>query len=129
MIVNRKHTEHPMTPAEFTAAGELLYGRWFKSPLARILGRDRSTIRIYSSGKRRIPPRIAAEIRAIVNIGPTGTLIRNTIWKIAPEIQPFMAHKIAKQIVIDLRSLGMIGADPAADDQAAPVDIVAKVSD
>jgi hypothetical protein len=129
MFVNRKHTEHPMTPAEFTAAGELLYGRWFKSPLARALGRDRNMIRKYSSGEQRIRPRLAAEIRAIVNIGPTGTVIRNTIRKIAPEIQPFMAHKIAKQIVIDLRSLGIIGADLAADDQAAPVDIVAKVSD
>jgi len=33
-----------MTAAEFTAAGELLFGRWFKSPLARALGRDRSMI-------------------------------------------------------------------------------------
>jgi len=74
--VSGKKNEHPMTAAEFTAAGELLYGRWFKSPLARALGRDRNMIRKYSSGEQRIRPRLAAEIRAIVNIGPVGTVNR-----------------------------------------------------
>ena len=97
-----------MTAVEFTAAGELLFGRWFKSPLARALGRNRSMIRKYSSGEQRIRPRLAAEIRAMVNVGPVGTAIRNSIKKSMPEIPTFTAHRTAKQILLDLISLGMV---------------------
>jgi len=50
----------------------------------------------------------SAEIRAIVNIGPVGTAIRNTIVKSMPEIPAFTAHRIAKQILHDLTSRGMV---------------------
>jgi len=36
-------------------------------------------IRKYSSGEQRIRPGLAAEIRTMVNIGPVGTAIRNSI--------------------------------------------------
>ncbi len=104
-----------MTAAEFTAAGELLFGRWFKSPLARALGRDRSMIRKYSSGEQRIRPGLAAEIRTIVNIGPVGTAIRNTIKNSMPEIPTFTAHRTAKQILLDLISLGMVAENSLCD--------------
>jgi hypothetical protein len=108
-----------MTAAEFTAAGELLFGRWFKSPLARALGRDRSMIRKYSSGKQRIRTRLAAEIRAMVNIGPVGTAIRNSIKKSMPEIPPFTAHRTARQILCDLISLGMVAENSLCDSEDA----------
>jgi hypothetical protein len=107
-----------MTAAELTAAAELLYGRWFKSPLARALGRHRCMIRKYSSGEQRIRPRLAAEIRAIVNIGPVGTVIRNAIKKSMPEIPTFRAHRMAKQIVLDLTSLGMLAQNSSRDNGA-----------
>jgi hypothetical protein len=75
----------------FAAAGELLFGRWFKSPLARLLNRDRNMLRKYATGKARIRPSLAAEIRATVNIGPVGRAIRNTIKNSMPEIPTFTA--------------------------------------
>ena len=108
-----------MTAAEFTAAGELLFGRWFKSPLARALGRNRSMIRKYSSGEQRIRPGLAAEIRAIVNIGPVGTAIRNSLKKSMPEVPPFTAHRMAKIILLDLISLGMVAENSLCDNEDA----------
>ncbi len=114
-----KKNEHPMTAAEFTAAGELLFGRWFKSPLARALGRNRSMIRKYSSGEQRIRPGLAAEIRAIVNIGPVGTAIRDSIKKSMREIPTFTAHRLAKQILHDLTSMGMVAENYLCDNEDA----------
>jgi len=104
-----------MTAAEFTAAGELLFGRWFKSPLARLLNRDRNTLRKYATGKARIRPSLAAEIRATVNIGPVGRAIRNSIKKSMPEMPTFTAHRMAKQIALDLASLGILAEIPSSD--------------
>jgi hypothetical protein len=115
--MSRQGKESPMTAEEFTAAGELLFGRWFKSPLARALGRNRSMIRKYSSGEQRIRPGLAAEIRSIVNIGPVGTAIRNSIKKSMPEIPPFTAHRTAKQILLDLISLGMVAENSLCDNE------------
>jgi hypothetical protein len=117
--VSRQGKESQMTAEEFTAAGELLFGRWFKSPLARALGRNRSMIRKYSSGEQRIRPGFAAEIRSIVNIGPVGTAIRNSIKKSMPEIPPFTAHRTAKQILLDLISLGMVAENSLCDNEDA----------
>ena len=107
---------HRMTAAEFTAAGVLLYGRWFKSPLARAVNLERTSIQAYAFGKRQIPPRIAAQLRAIVNIGPVGTAIRTSIKKCAPELSEFRAHKMAKQIVLDLTALGLLAENSSCND-------------
>jgi hypothetical protein len=117
--VIREPKDHPMTAAEFTAAGELLFGRWFKSPLARLLNRDRNMLRKYATGKARIRPRLAAEIRAIVNIGPVGSAIRNSIKKSMPEIPTFRAHGVAKNILLDLTSLGMVAENSLCDNEGA----------
>ena len=106
-----------MTPAELIAAGQLLHGRRWKLPLARTVGYGREALHCYSIGRRRVPPLLAARIRAIVNIGPVGTAIRNTIKKSMPEIPPFTAHRMAKQILFDLISLGMVAENSLNDDE------------
>ena len=115
MIVSRRQTEPQMTPAELIAAGELLYGRRWKLPLARTVGYGREALHCYSIGRRRVPPLLAARIRAIVNIGPVGTAIRNTIKNSMPEIPTFTAHRTAKQILLDLISLGMVAENSLCD--------------
>jgi hypothetical protein len=104
-----------MTAAEFTAAGVLLFGRRFKSLLARAVNLERTSIQAYAFGKRRIPPRVAAQIRAIVNIGPVGMAIRASIKKCAPELLEFKAHRMAKQIVFDLTALGLLAENSPGD--------------
>jgi hypothetical protein len=106
--MKRQQQTYKMTAAEFTAVGVLLFGRRFKSPLARIVNLERTSIQAYAFGKRGIPPRIAAQLRAIVNIGPVGTAIRTSIKKCIPELSEFRGHRMAKQIMLDLSALGLL---------------------
>jgi len=104
-----------MTPAELIAAGELLYGRRWKLPLARTVGYGREALHHYSTGRRRIPSLLAARIRAMVDIGSVGTTIRNSIKKSMPEVPMFTAHRAAKQIVLDLSALGLLAENSSGD--------------
>jgi hypothetical protein len=105
----------PMTPAELSAAGGLPYGRRWKLPLARAVGYAREALHHYSTGGRRIPSLLAARIRAIVNIGPAGTAIRRSIKNSMPEIPTFTAHRVARQIVLDLTALGLLAENSSGD--------------
>ena len=49
-----------MTPAELIAAGELVYGSQWRTPLAKALGVNRRLIYYYKCGERQIPRSIAA---------------------------------------------------------------------
>jgi hypothetical protein len=100
--------DRPMSAAELIAAGELLFGSRWRTPLAKALGLSDRAIRYYQSGERRIAPRISARVRSLVDIGPVGIVIRATVRKIGPGIPPFTAHRIAKQVLVDLGSLGML---------------------
>jgi hypothetical protein len=97
-----------MAPAELIAAGELLFGRRWKLPLARIVGYGREALLDYSAGRRRIPRFLATRGRAIVNIGPAGVAIRISIKNSMPELPTFTAHRVARQIVLDLVALGLL---------------------
>ncbi len=104
-----------MTPAELITAGELLFGRRWKLPLARIVGYGREALLDYSLGRRRIPSFLAARVRAIVNIGPAGVAIRSSIRNSMPELPTFTAHKVARQIVSDLTALGLLAEKSSGD--------------
>src|SRR6202040_1636333 len=115
MIVSRRQMEPPMTPAELIAAGELLYGRRWKLPLARTVGYGREALHRYSTGGHPIPPPLAPPPRAFVNIGPAGTAIRRSIKNSMPEIPTFTAHRVATQIVLDLTGLGLLAENSSRD--------------
>jgi hypothetical protein len=106
-----------MEPAELIAAGELLYGRRWKLPLARIVGYGREALHHYSTGGRRVPPLLAARVRVIVDIGPAGTAIRRSIKNSMPEIQTFTAHRVARQIALDLTALGLLAENSSGDNR------------
>ena len=76
--------------------------------MAKALGLSDRIIRYYQSGERRIPPAIAVKIRGLADIGSVGIVIRATVRKVAPEVPPSTAHRIARQIVVELGSLGML---------------------
>lgn len=52
-----------MTPKEFTAWGEALFGSDWKAPLARALDMNRRTIIRYASGEREIPDWLEDDLR------------------------------------------------------------------
>src|ERR1700756_3894068 len=97
-----------MTPAELIAAGELLFGRRWKLPFARIVSYGREALHHYSTGRRRLPPPLPARIREIVNIGPAGAASRRSIKNSVPELPTFTAHRMARQIVLVLSALGLL---------------------
>lgn len=111
--------DRPMSAAELVAAGELVFGSRWRTPLAKALGLSDRVIRYYQSGERRISPPIAARVRSLADIGPVGTVIRATVRKVGPGIPPFTAHRIAKQILVDLGSLGMLAKCQSGDSKGA----------
>lgn len=52
-----------MTPAQFIAWGEALFGSDWKAPLARALGLNRRSVIRYASGEREIPEFLEDELR------------------------------------------------------------------
>jgi|SRR6478735_2615794 hypothetical protein len=97
-----------MTPAELIAAGELVYGSQWRTPLAKALGIDRRQIHAYKSGERQIPRNIAVGIRRLVDLGPVGSLVRSSIRRTAPDLPPGRSHRIAVQVLADLTSAGLV---------------------
>jgi len=112
-----------MSATELAAAGELLFGSRWRSRLAKVLDLSDRMIRFYESGERRISPAIAARVRNLVDIGPVGTVVRATIRRIEPHILPFTAHLMAKQILIDLASLGMLANAKSSDTQGGRIEL------
>jgi hypothetical protein len=104
-----------MAPDELIAAGELLYGRRWKLPLARVVGYGREALLDYSVGSRRIPSLLAARVRAIVDIGTAGIAIRSSIKNSMPELPTFTAHRVARQIVLDLTALGLLAGNSSGE--------------
>jgi hypothetical protein len=119
VVMDRGNFGQPMSAAELAAAGELLFGSMWRSRLAKVLDVSDRMIRFYESGERRISPAIAAKVRHLVDIGPAGTVVRATIRRIDPHIPLFTAHLMAKQILVDLASLGMLGNCKSSDAKEA----------
>ena len=97
-----------MTPVELIAAGELVYGSQWRTPLAKALGIDRRQIYAYKSNERQIPRRIAASIRRLADLGPVGSLVRSSIRRVAPDLPPARSHRIAVQVLADLTGAGLV---------------------
>jgi len=112
-VLRRRKAEPPqkdpvMTPAELATVCESVYGPWWRSALARAINRSPRLIYCYEHGERRIPPGVTAQIRALADIGLTGTTIRNAVKKAAPEIRVSVAHRIVRQVLADLTAAGLL---------------------
>lgn len=51
-----------MTPAQFTRAGEALFGDRWQTNVSRLLDMSDRAVRYYASGEKPIPDRIAGEL-------------------------------------------------------------------
>lgn len=56
-----------MTPAEFERIGRALYGEHWQSPIARDLGVTYRSLRRWMTGERRLPSRLADDLRVLLN--------------------------------------------------------------
>lgn len=106
-----------MTAAELVSAGKYLIGPNWKKPLAREIARDpRCTRKLrsvtvmkrYASGKQRIPDDIAEIIRDIVQVGPAGLLVCETIKRAAPNLKAIVAHRIGQEAERRLKEAGLL---------------------
>lgn len=55
-----------MTPEEFISAGETLYGKRWKAPLARALKIDASMVWRYATGQLPVPGPVEAALRCFL---------------------------------------------------------------
>jgi hypothetical protein len=102
-----------MSPAEFIAAGELLYGSQWRTPLANALGYSRRMLRYYEFGERQIPENVAVGVRGLADLGPVGSLVRSSVKNAAPDLPPVWAHRITVQILADLAGAGFLQKEDA----------------
>jgi hypothetical protein len=100
-----------MTPAELVIAGEAVYGKRWRTPLARALNLSTRLIRYYERGQRPIREDRAAQIRKLADIGPIGFVIRGSIRKAAPDLPLVRSHKIAIQVLADLSAAGLLAGN------------------
>ena len=57
-----------MTPEQFSAAGEAIYGARWLSPLSRALGVNRRTVERWACGQNPVPERVADDLRDLLRI-------------------------------------------------------------
>jgi hypothetical protein len=100
-----------MTPAELPAAGETVYGRRWRTPLAEALCISARMIRHYERGERPIPEDRATRIRKLADLGPIGFTIRASIRKSMPDLPLFRCHQIAARILADLTAAGWLASN------------------
>ena len=99
-----------MTVNELVGAGEAVFGpRWMR-PLARVIGWNHRSIRYWKNGERAIPEAAAERIRNLHRIGPVGVIIRQAVRKVAPQVDPWSAHRVAMVAVAELAKAGAVRA-------------------
>jgi hypothetical protein len=57
-----------MTPEQFSAAGEAIYGARWLLPLSRALGVNTRTVQRWASGQNAVPEPVAADLRDLLRI-------------------------------------------------------------
>lgn len=99
-----------MTPAEFVECAEILFGKNWRKPVARLIGRSPRMVRFYARGEFPVPTEIARKLRGMTDIGATGALIRTAIRRAVPELRPFDANTAAKEVLAALVDAGVLTA-------------------
>lgn len=110
----------PMRPAEFVERGEILFGKNWRKPLARLIDRGPRMVRLYARGTFPVPLAIAAELRRLTDIGEAGALIREAIRRAVPELRPFDANTAAKEVLAALEARNMTIDPPPPESESAP---------
>jgi hypothetical protein len=106
---------HPagMSAAGFAALCESIYGKYWKRPASRALGRDPKMMRLYAKGATAIPPDLVERLLRIADIGPAGEAVKRVLLDAitARELFPGdprastrqRVHELAMEIVAELR--------------------------
>ena len=97
-----------MMPAELIAVGKSVFGYGWRGHIARAIGVTRRMIAYWQSGERVIPPERARRIRMLGDMGPVGSIIRASVRTAAPDLAPFLCHRIAVRVLKDLAAAGIV---------------------
>jgi DNA-binding transcriptional regulator YdaS (Cro superfamily) len=97
-----------MRPMELRDLGRSVFRYGWRTSLARAIGMSRRMIAYYETGEKPIPAQRASTIRAVADIGPSGSIIRAAVRAAEPDLRPFLSHKIAVQVMKDLVAAGIV---------------------
>lgn len=82
-----------LTPATLARAGELLYGSWWQSELARALDVGPRRVREWLAGERSIPPGIWPEIAALLMAqSKESAALAATLQRSSQSVRPVSRH-------------------------------------
>ncbi len=98
----------PMTPAMLTAAGEVIFGKRWRLPLARALGCNASLIHQFLIGRCHISPELARVVRKLAYLSPTAGIILDKIKVMIPEVEHRQAFRLAKLTAQNLSDAGLL---------------------
>jgi hypothetical protein len=99
----------PMSRVELIAVGESVFGKRWLRPLARIAGCDPRQMLYYKTGERIVSASVAASIRAFMDIGQAGAIIRKAVKDSCAGLSTLEAHLAARRVVVELKQAGLIG--------------------
>lgn len=94
-----------MTPGEFIALAESIYGVGWRKPLSREIKRVPKQVRNYADGTTPIPQQIADQLRKLAHIGAEGEIVKKTVKKHIPQVRPYVAHCIAADAAGQIKKL------------------------
>jgi hypothetical protein len=97
-----------MMPAELIAVGKSVFGYGWRGHIARAIGVTWRMIAYWQSGERVIPPERARGIRMLGDMGPVGSIIPASVRTAAPDLAPFLCHRIAVRVLKDLAAAGIV---------------------
>ena len=116
-----------MSAAELVSAGKHLIGspNW-KKPLAREIAKDprctkelrslMTMMKRYADARLRIPEDVAAILRDLIEIGPAGLLVCETIKRMAPNVKAIVAHRLGQEAERKLKGAGLLQEHSRARD-------------
>ncbi len=97
-----------MSPSEFVAAGETLFGSQWRRPMSELIKRSPRIVYYYAHGQRKIPEDVAEALREHTTLGSAGNLIRKAIADFAPEVKKHNAHRAAYEAEFSLIKAGLL---------------------
>jgi hypothetical protein len=71
-----------MQPAEFERLCESVYGKYWRRPAARALGRDPKMMRRYATGDTVVPDDVAQALLRMAQVDPAAELIKGVLVRL-----------------------------------------------
>jgi hypothetical protein len=108
LLVQDESASRPMKPDELKILAERMFGRRWKSALAKAVGRDRVTIARYMKLWYPIPTEVADKVREMSRLDAAGKIIFDAIYRHCWRSRVPEVHQAAKNAEAGLYAAHLI---------------------